>query len=138
MAGSLNISVMRMLLMGGLAALLLSACAGKGTGGFLTFQPGPAEQKLASGVKLYEEGDYKASEDALQHALSMGLKRKGDQVSAHKYLAFIHCVSKREKLCRDSFRSALEIDPDFDLKREEAGHPVWGSVFRNVKAQFAK
>lgn len=138
MAGSLYNTGVRMLLAGGLAALLLSACAGKGTGGFLMFPSGPAEQKLATGVKLYEEGDYKASEDALQHALGMGLKRKGDQVSAHKYLAFIHCVSKREKLCRDSFKSVLEIDPDFDLKREEAGHPVWGPVFRNVKAQFAK
>lgn len=129
-------SSVRMML---IAAFLLSACTGTG-GGFLQgmFQAGPAEQKLSSGVKYYEEGDYKSSAEALQSALDIGLKKKSDHASAHKYLAFIHCVSKREKQCREAFKSALEADPDFDLKPEEAGHPVWGPVFRSVKAQPAK
>ena len=120
-----------------LAALLLSACGAIGKGGGL-FQAGPAEQKFSSGVKSYEEGDYKTSMEALQDALDIGLSSKDEQVTAYKYLAFIHCVSGREKQCRDGFRKALEIDPNFDLKPAEAGHPVWGPVFRSVKAKPTK
>ncbi|MBI5436857.1 MAG: TssQ family T6SS-associated lipoprotein [Nitrosomonadales bacterium] len=123
------------------AALLLSACGAmekvkdKMSG---LLQPSPAEQKLSSGVKSYEDGDYKSSMEALQGALDMGLSSKGDRVTAYKYLAFIHCVSGREKQCRDGFKKAFEIDPNFDLKPAEAGHPVWGPVFRSVKAKPAK
>lgn len=134
-------SSVRMMLIAAMAAFLLSACAGTGTSSGLLqgmFQAGPAEQKFSSGVKHYEEGDYKSSVEAFEHALDMGLKNKSDHVTAHKYLAFIHCVSKREKQCREAFKSALEVDPDFELKPEEAGHPVWGPVFRSVKAQSAK
>ena len=127
----------RRMLMVALAALLLSACGSTGTGGGL-FQGGPAEQKLAGGIKDYEDGDYKTSMEDLQKALEMGLSNKNDQVRAHKYLAFIHCISAREKQCRDEFKKALEIDPAFDLKPAEAGHPVWGPVFRSVKGKPAK
>jgi hypothetical protein len=37
--------------------------------------------------------------------------------------------------CRDEFRKVLEIDPSFDLRDDEAGHPTWGPVFRSVKAR---
>ena len=121
-----------------LAIFLLSACGAIGTGGGLFQTSGPAEQKLSGGVKSYEEGDYKSSLEALQKALEMGLSNKNDQVSAHKYLAFIHCVSGREKQCRDEFKKALEVDSNFDLKPAEAGHPVWGPVFRSVKGKPAK
>lgn len=124
----------RVMLIAVLTALLLSAC---GTGGGL-FKTGPAEQKLSAGVTSYEEGDYKSSMTALQGALELGLSHKQDQVSAHKYLAFIHCVSGREKQCHDEFRKALAVDPAFDLKPAEAGHPIWGPVFRTEKAKFAK
>ena len=117
-------------------ALLLSACGATGTGGGL-FQAGPAEQQLSSGVKNYEDGDYKSSMEDLQKALETGLSNKTDQVRAHKYLAFIHCMSAREKQCRDEFKKALEIDPAFDLKPAEAGHPLWGPVFRSVKGKPA-
>ena len=119
------------------AVILLSACGttGKGLG---LFKENPAEQKLSSGVKSYEEGDYKYSLGALQGALDMGLSSKDSQVTAYKYMAFIHCVSGREKQCRDSFKKAFEIDPNFDLKAAEAGHPVWGPVFRSMKAKPAK
>lgn len=124
----------RVMLIAVLAAFLLSAC---GTGGGL-FKGSPAEQKLSGGVTSYEEGDYKSSMTALQSALDLGLSSKRDQVRAHKYLAFIHCMSGREKQCHDEFRKALEIDPAFDLKPEEAGHPAWGPVFRGEKVKFTK
>lgn len=125
------------------AVFLLSACKSVKTAGEellrkIPFEAGPAEQKLAGGIKYYEDGDYKASQAALQDALGMGLGSKVDQVVAHKYLAFIDCVSGREKQCRDEFRKVLEIDPSFDLKPAEAGHPIWGPVFRGTKDKPGK
>ena len=116
---------------------LLSACGIFGKHGGL-LKSSPAEQEFSSGVKSYEEGDYRTSMVALQGALDMGLNSKGDQVTAYKYLAFIHCISGREKQCRDNFKKAFEIDPHFDLKPAEAGHPVWGPVFRGVKGKPVK
>lgn len=130
-------SSLRTMLVAILAALLFSACGAMNKVPGM-FQAGPAEQKLSSGIKSYEEGDYKSSQSLLQGALDLGLKRKSDQVQAHKYLAFIQCVSKHEKQCRDEFKKAIEIDPAFDLKPAEAGHPVWGPEFRSVKDYPAK
>ena len=92
------------------------------------------EQDLASGIKQYEDANYAEAARLLQSALDQGLGRD-DQVKAHKYLAFIHCVSGRERRCRDEFRTALKIDPSFELAANEAGHPIWGPAFRAVKAQ---
>lgn len=99
---------------------------------------GPAQQRLADGIKSYDDGDLKGAAGALQGALDLGLGSSDDQVSAHKHLAFIHCVSKREKQCREEFKKALEINPGFELQPAEAGHPLWGSVFRREKARYAK
>lgn len=88
---------------------------------------------LQSGLRLYEDGDYAESAKNLQAALDQGLPTK-DRGRAHKYLAFIHCASNREQLCRDEFRKALADDPSLDLAPAEAGHPIWGPIFRSVKA----
>mgnify|MGYP001549986536 CR=1 FL=1 len=66
-------------------------------------------------------------------ALPSGLRTE-DQIKAHKYLAFIDCVSGRQPQCREEFRKALDIDPNLELQPNEAGHPTWGPVFRSVKA----
>ena len=99
---------------------------------------GLAEQELAKGVKSYEDGDYRSAARQLQVALNFGLSGRAEQVKAHKYLAFINCVSSRIPACRDEFRKALAIDPQFDLEPAEAGHPIWGPVFRAAKAEAAK
>ena len=88
---------------------------------------------LQSGVRLYEDGDYAESAKNLQAALDQGLAAK-DRARAHKYLAFIHCASNREQLCRSEFRKALAEDPSLELAPAEAGHPIWGPIFRSVKA----
>ena len=97
------------------------------------FQP-KGEADLASGIKQYEDGNYSAAARLLQSSLDQGLGRN-DQVRAHKYLAFIHCVSGRERRCRDEFRAALKIDPSFELAANEAGHPIWGPAFRSAKGE---
>jgi hypothetical protein len=97
-----------------------------------------AEQDFERGVKSYEDGDYKGAARQLQSALSLGLPAFRDQATAHKYLAFVACASGRQRPCRDEFRKAFEADGNFDLTTAEAGHPVWGPVFRSVKAEMVK
>lgn len=98
------------------------------------FQGQKGEADFNAGIKSYENGNYKESARQLQVALDQGLK-KSDQVQAHKYLAFIHCVSGRQAQCRSEFNKALDIDPKFTLQPAEAGHPLWGPVFTSVKAR---
>ncbi len=99
------------------------------------FQTGGNEgaQDLTNGIKQYEDGKYVPASRLLQSSLDKGLSGTSDQVRAHKYLAFIHCVSGREARCREEFASVLEIDPAFELAAAEIGHPIWGPVFRGVK-----
>jgi len=88
--------------------------------------------ELQAGVSKYEDGEYRDAAARLQRALAAGLTR-AEQVRAHKYLAFIHCASKRERQCRSEFRKALALDPGLQLNAAESGHPIWGPVFREVK-----
>ena len=91
------------------------------------------EPQLKAGIKYYEEARLPQAAREFEGALSAGLNDT-DQVTAHKYLAFIHCVSRRERQCRAHFRSALELNPQFELGAAEAGHPMWGPVFKSVKS----
>jgi Tfp pilus assembly protein PilF len=88
---------------------------------------------LSTGLKQYDDGDYQAAAKSLQSAIDQGLPNK-DKVTAHKHLAFIHCSQNRTGPCRDEFRKALAIDPSMELAAAEAGHPIWGPIFQNVKA----
>ena len=97
--------------------------------------PRKAEQELSAGLKSYENGQYPQAMKHIQTALSSDLTFKSDRITAHKYLAFIHCVSDRRKQCRASFKDALEINPDLELTPGEAGHPIWGPVFRDAQAE---
>lgn len=87
------------------------------------------------GVRAYENGRHREAEQAFKDALEGGLGSKADQVGANKYLAFIACANRQQDNCRNYFRRALAIDPAFELSRTEAGHPVWGPIFREVKAE---
>jgi Tfp pilus assembly protein PilF len=96
-------------------------------------EPVKAEPPLALGLRQYDDGDYAESAKTLQGAIDQGLGAK-DKANAHKHLAFIHCASSRQRACRDEFRKALALDPSLELAPAEAGHPVWGPIFRSVKA----
>ena len=91
-----------------------------------------ADEALRSGIRDYEEGRYLESFRSLRDALETGLPPK-ERVQAHKYIAFIYCVSNRPRDCREEFRKALAVDPSFQLDAAEAGHPTWGPVFRSLK-----
>jgi len=95
-----------------------------------------AQQQLAEGVKQYEAGEYDNAVKNLTSSLEHGLLSKAEQARARKLLAFSHCVSGREILCRDEFRKAFEIYPEFALTPAEDGHPIWGPIYRNVRTQL--
>ena len=95
-----------------------------------------AEAELQRGIKSYEEAQYEIAVRQLRFALELGLGSRRDKVNAYKYLAFVSCTSGKERLCYAEFRKALETDPKFDLGPAEAGHPIWGPVFRNVKEEM--
>ena len=120
-------------LLGTLLVFLISACSTLGELGKPRYT-GHAEEDLRQAIKIYEDGDYGTAIVILQHALQNGLRSKSDQARVYKYLAFIYCVSDSERQCRDSFKKAFEIDPSFSLQPAEAGHPVWGPVFRSVQS----
>lgn len=95
-----------------------------------------AQEQLATGTRQYQAGEYDAAQKNLAGALDHGLLPKAEQSIARKLLAFIHCVSGREAACRDEFRKAFEINPEFALTPAEDGHPIWGPVYRNVRTQL--
>jgi hypothetical protein len=68
----------------------------------------------------------------LKQALQQGLSIGPDRANAHKYLAFIYCTSRREALCTLAFKAARQADPAFALSKAEAGHPMWGPVYRKA------
>ena len=120
-------------------AMVTLLCAGC-VGPFKDYNPitllkGKGSPELSEGIKSYDEGKYAEAQKSLLSSLDKGLTFKSDQVKAHKYLAFIYCISGKEKQCRDEFKKALEINPDFELEPAEAGHPQWGPIFRSVKTK---
>lgn len=95
------------------------------------------ETLLAEGVRQFEDANYRAAGGAIQRAIQSGLTRSSE-VTAHKYLAFIYCINGRKPQCRDEFRESVRLDPKFDLQPSEAGHPMWGPVFREVKSDVPR
>jgi Tfp pilus assembly protein PilF len=119
-------------------ALLLAACAAPPpappppSGGLAELMERPAERLLVEGIRAYDDGLYTQAEAALRKALLTGLRSGRDQASAHKLLAFITCTSDRPAECEAAFRAARAADPAFALSRSEAGHPLWGPVYRKA------
>src|ERR1035438_5879690 len=96
------------------------------------------EHMFNNGIRSYEDGNYSDAMKIFQDVVDNQDSTREIKVESYKYLAFIHCISDREKMCRESFKKALEINPDFNLTPAEAGHPVWGSVFNTMKSKSAK
>lgn len=99
--------------------------------------PRKSEQNLTLGIKNYEDGNYQAAAGYFQNALGDTSLTLAEQVTAHKFLAFIYCVSGEKLACRGAFKKVLALNPKFELSASEAGHPIWGPVFREVQAEAA-
>jgi Tfp pilus assembly protein PilF len=120
-----------------LASALLGACASAPPPppppiGLTEVLQRPAERALLDGIRAYDDGQYAQAEQALHKALAEGLRSARDRATAHKLLAFITCTSDRVADCRTQFREAHAADATFALSRSEAGHPVWGPVYRSL------
>lgn len=96
------------------------------------------ESVLAQGLKAYQAAQYQQSELDLKSALQMGLAKPADIANANKHLAFIFCTSKREALCLSAFKAAVAADPSFALSKSEAGHPMWGPVYKRSLSKKKK
>jgi hypothetical protein len=123
-----------------LGVALFAGCAAppppKPPSGLADLMERPAERALFEGIRAYDDGNYPQAENALRKALNGGsqdgLHSGRDQATAHKLLAFITCTSERVPECEAEFRAARAADPAFVLSRAEAGHPVWGPVYKRV------
>jgi len=91
-----------------------------------------ADAALADGLKSYQAGQYRQAESQFKTALQAGLKVPADVANADKHLAFIYCMSKRDKQCAASFKAAKAADPNFALSKTEAGHPMWAKTYKKA------
>jgi Tfp pilus assembly protein PilF len=120
------------------AALLAAGCASPPPPaappptGLAEVMERPAEKALLDGIRAYDDAQYAQAEKALRLALAEGLQSSRDRATAHKLLAFITCTSDRLADCRSEFREARAADASFALSRSEAGHPVWGPVYKSL------
>lgn len=116
-------------------ALLVAGCAASRPPpqGLLDVVERPAEQALLAGLRAYEDAQYSDAEKQFSLALKLGLASPKDRAAADKHLAFIYCTSNRLAECEASFRAARAADPSFALGKSEAGHPLWGPVYRRVQ-----
>jgi Tfp pilus assembly protein PilF len=118
-------------------ALLLAACAPippePAPQGLIDVASRPAERALLAGIRAYDDGQYAEAEKQFGEALRAGLVSGRDRAAAHKHLAFIYCTSSRVYECEIEFRRARADDPSFELSRSEAGHPLWGPVYKRTQ-----
>lgn len=126
-----------------LVSLMLVGCGTVGTcedgsGGIRLFGDSVAKRFLAKGVAEYEAGNYLNAQIALDGVLGNQYATRYETMMAHKYMAFIQCISENQKLCREHFQHVLEINPYFELTEAESGHPLWGPVFRGIKDSASK
>src|SRR5947208_1359729 len=109
-----------------LIAALLAACASPvqhADGGAPTLSSTEAQTRYQQGLARYRDSKFEPALADLTAAVNSGHLRSGDTINAHKHMAFIHCVSNREALCREQFQVILKAEPNFDLAPNEANHP---------------
>lgn len=95
-----------------------------------------SQSELKQGLIDYANGAYESANQHLQNALTIGLARPSDRINANKHLAFIACANGEQTPCRYHFRKVLLVNPRFELSAAEAGHPLWGPVFKEIKAEM--
>lgn len=126
---------MKRLVSAALAALLASCAVPPESSpavGLTDIAERPAEKALLAGIRAYDDGQYPEAERQLGNAVKAGLSSPKDRAAAQKYLAFIYCTSNRQANCEAAFRAARQADPAFALSKSEAGHPLWGPVYKRV------
>ena len=93
----------------------------------------PAERALLAGLKAYDDAQYDSADRLFREALAAGLASPRDRAEAHKRLAFIHCASRPPRRLRGRVQARAPGRPHFALDKSEAGHPVWGPVYKKLQ-----
>ena len=117
------------------SAVLLGACvqAPPAPIGVVDISARPAERALLAGLKAYDDAQYESADRLFRESLAAGLASPRDRAEAHKRLAFLDCAAGRLADCEAEFRLARQADPRFALDKSEAGHPVWGPVYKKLQ-----
>jgi hypothetical protein len=117
------------------AVWLVTACvqAPPAPVGVVDLNARPAERALLAGLKAYDDAHYDAADHLFRDALAAGLASPRDRAEAHKRLAFIDCAAGRLGECEAEFRLARRADHSFALDKSEAGHPVWGPIYKKLE-----
>ncbi|KGD98459.1 lipoprotein [Achromobacter sp. RTa] len=118
-------------------SVLLAGCAGTSR------QPeGPptaeALDQLQQVRDKYSAGRYGEVIRTVATSDALATSTKAVRIEAYKLQAFSYCVSRYPQLCEDSFSRILVLDPSFTLAPNEAGHPAWGPVFQQARAQASR
>ena len=117
-----------------LAAALIAGCMQVAPPlGLLDVSARPAERALLAGMKAYDDAQYDSADRLFREALAVGLVSPRDRAEAHKRLAFIQCAAGRLGECETEFKLARQADRNFALDKSEAGHPVWGPVYKKLQ-----
>jgi hypothetical protein len=117
-----------------LAAALTAGCMQASPPiGLLDVSARPAERALLAGLKAYDDAQYDPADRLFREALAAGLVSPRDRAEAHKRLAFIQCAAGRLGDCETEFKLARQSDRTFALDKTEAGHPVWGPVYKKLQ-----
>lgn len=95
-----------------------------------------AQSNLNDGLKKYDSGSYDEAMNNFLLALDSGLLSSPDQLNARKHMAFVHCLNNREANCKEEFEKVITLDPKFELSAAEAGHPIWGPIYRVTRTEF--
>ena len=117
---------------------LLGGCSGLG----LSSQEGPpsqaAQNALAQVQQQYSAGQYGTVIRTVATSDDIAAAPKSLRIEAYKLQAFSYCVRKYSQLCEETFVRILQLDSDFTLAPNEAGHPQWGPVFTSAQARVGK
>ncbi len=110
----------------------------------LTPQPTPGEVQreqtrtaarddLKESIDAYNAGDYNGSLKTILDSKTIWITDNDIQLEALRYSAFDYCLTNRANQCKQQFEKALRLDPEFDLRRGEKGHPLWEPAFDKAK-----
>jgi tetratricopeptide (TPR) repeat protein len=100
--------------------------------------PSAGQIVLSAGIELYNSGQYQQAIKKLQTIVDNTNEDFLTQTNAYKYTSFSLCVLGRKAPCRENFEKLLRLNPSFELTQAEAGHPIWGPVFKQAKMTVLK
>lgn len=92
-----------------------------------------ARQALDDVRQQYLAGDYGGVIRTVATSDTLAKGPDDTRVEALKLQAYSYCLTQYTQLCEDGFVRILRIEPSFQLPPTEAGHPMWGPVFKRAQ-----